>query len=83
MVISKHLADLIIPFVVAALTVIGSLYVSNRHETVQAQTQQQTNQTDLATRVSALEAHRTDDESKLDHIQSQVDKLVEWALGHK
>lgn len=37
----------------------------------------------LSTRVTALEAHRDGDVGKLDHIQSQVDKLVEWALGHK
>ena len=41
-------------------------------------------QTDeLTQRVSALEAHQTDDSVKLDHVQTQVDKLVEWALGHK
>lgn len=76
-------ANWLIPFIVAAMTAIGSLYMANRNDHVQAATQNQQTQTELANRVTALEAHRADDESKLDHLTSQVDKLVEWALGHK
>jgi len=39
------------------------------------------NDKQLEGRVSALEAHRQDDNQKLDHIQTQVDRLVQWALG--
>lgn len=41
------------------------------------------NDKDLTSKVAALEAHRQDDKSQLTHIQTQVDKLVEWALGTK
>lgn len=43
---------------------------------------------DIVGRVSAieahqqkLEAHQDNDHETLNHIQAQVDKLVEWALG--
>ncbi len=32
-------------------------------------------------RLSALEAHEYDNQNRLDHIQVQLDKLVDWALG--
>jgi hypothetical protein len=56
----------------AGLTALGSVY-----------TQYTRNDREVVQRISALEAHRTDDTEKLDYIQSQVDKLVTWALGHK
>jgi hypothetical protein len=34
-------------------------------------------------RLTAVETSHAADQAKIDHIQSQVDKLVEWALGHK
>jgi hypothetical protein len=37
----------------------------------------------LRERVSAVEAAQTGQKDTIDHIQTQVDKLVEWALGHK
>lgn len=37
----------------------------------------------LTSRVTSLEAHQVDSSDRLAHIQTQVDKLVEWALGHK
>lgn len=37
----------------------------------------------LGNRITAIETHYADGDKRLDHIQSQVDKLVEWALGHK
>lgn len=40
-------------------------------------------QNKIATRVTALEAHQTDRDAKVDHIQEQVDRLVQWALGDK
>ena len=36
------------------------------------------NDRDHNSRIAVLEAHRADDTAKLDHIQAQVDKLVEW-----
>lgn len=40
-----------------------------------------------AERLTRLEQKVDDNDAtthdKIDHIQSQVDKLVEWALGHK
>lgn len=37
----------------------------------------------IEARISALEAHRVDDNAEIVHIRQQVDKLVEWALGKK
>ena len=40
----------------------------------------------LGNRVTALEAHRTDDSSRLDRIETKLDTLianVKWALGSK
>ena len=34
-------------------------------------------------RLSVLESQRTDDNAKLDHIQIQVDRLVDWAMDKK
>jgi hypothetical protein len=56
--------------VLAGLSGLGTMYVQFTH-----------NDRENAVRISALEAHRTDDAGKLDHIQEQVDKLVAWALG--
>lgn len=39
----------------------------------------QTNDRELAQRVSALEAHRTDDTSRLDRIENKIDKVLTWA----
>lgn len=62
----------IIALVLAGLSALGTVYIQMTH-----------NDKENAVRISALEAHRTDGDARIDHIQSQVDKLVEWALGHK
>lgn len=36
---------------------------------------------DVSNRLTALETQRDSQQRQLDHIQSQVDKLVDWALG--
>lgn len=56
--------------ILAGLSAAGTLYIEYTH-----------NDRDNAQRISALEAHRADDAGKIDHIQSQVDKLVDWAMG--
>ena len=65
-------ADWVVPFIVAALSLALSGWVSYNNSN-----------TDIDVRVSKLETQRLDDATKIDHIQTQVDKLVEWALGHK
>lgn len=60
----------IIPFVIAGLSMLGTVYTSITH-----------NDKDLSSRVTALEAHREDDSQKLDHIQQQLDRLVTSVLG--
>lgn len=58
--------------IVASLTALGTTYTTiSSHDR------------DHESRISALEQARTDSNDRLDHIESQVDKLVEWALGHK
>lgn len=39
----------------------------------------QINDRELVQRVSALEAHRTDDSSRLDRIENKLDSLLKWA----
>jgi hypothetical protein len=41
------------------------------------------NDKDLTARMSAVEANRSNDKGQLDHIQSQGDRLVEWAIDGK
>lgn len=41
------------------------------------------NDKDLTSRVVALETKQTDDHDSIVHTRDQVDRLVEWALGHK
>jgi len=60
-------ASLLLPLIVSLIVSGFAGYYSNDKQ--------------IESRVSALEAHRSDDASKLDHIQSQVDRLVQWALG--
>ena len=59
-----------IALIMAGLSMIGTLWMEFGH-----------NDREVAQRVSTLEAHRNDDEKKIDHIQEQVDKLVQWAMG--
>lgn len=59
-----------IPLVVAGASLLMTGYAEYTH-----------NDRDISNRVTALESHRQDDAQKLDHIQAQVDKLVDWALG--
>lgn len=57
---------------VASLTALGTTYTTiSSHDR------------DHEARISSLEQSRTDTNDHIHHIESQVDKLVEWALGHK
>lgn len=62
-----------VEILVAALLALGTaVYIQATHD-----------DKDLGQRVSAVEATQKGQADKVDHIQTQVDKLVEWALGHK
>lgn len=76
-------ADWIVPFLIAALTAIGSLYMANRHDTVEAQSQQTVQMQTLDSRVTTLEQRQKDQDQHISHIEQQVDRLVLWALGSK
>ncbi len=39
--------------------------------------------TNQGQRISVLESQREDDMKKLDHIQVQVDRLVDWAMDKR
>lgn len=41
------------------------------------------NDKDLTSRVTAVETQQKNDHEAIVHTSEQVDKLVEWALGHK
>lgn len=58
--------------ILAGLSFLASFYVEYTH-----------NDKATAQRVTALEVHQVDDNKKLEHIESQVDKLVDWALGKR
>ena len=60
----------ILPFVLLALGWLASGVVSYLHE-----------DKSVTARVTAIETKQGDNYKRLDHIQSQVDRLVEWALG--
>jgi hypothetical protein len=60
----------------ALLGTLGLMYAN--YHTEAAHTDQ-----DLHARVSVIEATQKGQNDKVDHIQTQVDKLVEWALGKK
>jgi hypothetical protein len=61
-----------VSIILAAASLLGFLWIESTHNDVAN-----------ATRVATLEAHRVDDHEKLNHIEMQVDRLVEWAFGHK
>lgn len=61
-----------VALILAGLSLLGTLFIEFTHS-----------DRENTGRISRLEAHREDDAIKIDHIQSQVDKLVEWALGKK
>lgn len=63
--------------IAAALSLAGTLYIEATH------TDAEDHQKALANehRITTLEQKTTDDSQKIDHIQSQVDRLVAWALG--
>jgi hypothetical protein len=61
-----------VTLIVAGLSLIGTIYVEATH-----------NDRENATRISALESHRADDNSRLDRIENKLDKLVDWAMGRK
>lgn len=62
-----------IEILVAALLGLGSaVYVQTTHDDKA-----------LGERVATVEATQKGQAEKVTHIESQVDKLVEWALGHK
>lgn len=62
--------------VTALLATLGLLYANYHEDSIHASA-------DLTSRVTTVEQKQKDDSQKVDHIQTQVDKLVEWALGHK
>lgn len=41
------------------------------------------NDKELSNRVTRVEQAQKDDHEAIQHTASQVDRLVEWALGHK
>lgn len=53
----------------AGFSALGTIYIQMTHD-------DKAN----ASRISALEAHRDDDSAKIDHIQTQVDRLVDRLL---
>ena len=63
-----------VPLLLAAgLSFLGSLYVNERR-TTDANTQS------VAQHISALEAHQTDRDNRLDRIETKLDKLVDSLL---
>jgi hypothetical protein len=56
----------------AIASLLGTLYSETTH-----------NDRDIWTHITAVEAHQQSDKDQLGHIQSQVDRLVEWAMGAK
>lgn len=55
-------------FIISMLTALGSAYAYSTH---------------LEQRITAVETRQADDAGHLKHIDDQVDRLVEWALGKK
>lgn len=56
--------------VAALLSLSGVLYIEATH-----------NDRENASRISALESHRQDDNSRLDRIESKLDQLIQGMLG--
>lgn len=73
--------------VTALLAIGGTMFTSSHFFNKQVDLEQQSSITSRVTNLEVgqqkLEAHQQDDHEKLQYIQNQVDKLVEWALGHK
>lgn len=67
---SRGIAQTSLALILAALSMFGTLWIEYTH-----------NDKDNAQRITALEAHRADDQKQLDHIQEQVDKLVDRLVG--
>ena len=61
-----------LPWILLALSVAGTVYQDYRHD-----------DRELVQRVAALEVKTADQDKDISYIRTQVDKLVEWALGHK
>lgn len=65
--------------IAAALSLAGTLYIEATHTDAEDHVKAMANEH----RITALEQSQADESKKVDHIQSQVDRLVEWALGSK
>lgn len=69
--------------ITAVLSVLGAIYTVN-YTSSKTDRQSITDRvTIIETRQQKLEAHQQDDHEILTHIQEQVDRLTEWALGKK
>lgn len=70
---SHHgLAQTAVALILAGLSLIGTIYMEYSR-----------NDRENLTRIAKLEQAREDTDKKIDHIERQVDKLVEWAIGKK
>jgi hypothetical protein len=76
-------ADWLAPILAVLLTGLGSLWALSHTAKAQASLSIEQRVTALEQKESASQAHQQDQDSHIAHIETQVDKLVEWALGHK
>jgi len=58
--------------VMAILSAAGWLYAEYNH-----------NDRDIIQRVSALEQSKQDEQDEIHQMHTQLDQLMQWALGHK
>lgn len=56
----------------ALLSLASTIYMQATH-----------NDRENAQKISALESHRADDNSRLDRIESKLDHVIDWMVGHK
>lgn len=62
---------------IAVLSLLVSLYIERTHTDAQDHEKAMANEH----RISVVEQKQTDDSTKIDRIERNVDKLVDWALG--
>lgn len=63
--------------IAALLSLAGTIYIEATH----TDAEDHKNAIALEHRITAVEDKTGSDGEKIDHIQTQVDKLVEWAMG--
>lgn len=68
---------------VAGLTILGTLYTNHITASLDGQSEIIKRISTVEDRSTKLEAHQADDHEILVHIQAQVDRITEWALGKK